>query len=275
MINRHACSFHPGRIGRGIASALGLMLLAGCAPLPESAWNQIGQAKAKYDRQDYRGAIGRLDPILKQHPDHADSAQAYYLRSLCHAKMSNKVRAESDARKCVRLSRDSELTANAHATLATLMFEANRTKEALPHFQKAFKQQVFKSSHGRTNEDALLYRYGLSLQREGRWKEAMKQFESVYKRFPRTTTAQHARRLRDWTHEYYSIQCGAFRQRNAAEAMHGRLQRARLQSRVEPVSRAGEFMYAVYVGKYPRYGQARDALPSVQRQIPDAFVAPR
>lgn len=260
----------PLRSAASICALLVLWPLAGCVELPASARVRLNEAKANYDRHAYRAAVARLDDTLSQYPDHPDSAEAYYLRSLCHTKLSNKVRAESDARRCLELSKQPDLTANAHATLAILMYESNRTREALPHFAEALR-----SSQPRTNEDVLRYKYGLCLQREGRWKEARLEFAAVFQRFPNGTAAQHARRLYNWPHPFYSIQCGVFRRQADAEKLRSQLQRWGFRGRVESMTRTGELVHAVYVGQYSRYGQARDALPAVQRKIRDAFVVPQ
>ena len=253
--------------------------LAGCAQLPDSAWQQLKQAQRDYDNRAYHVAEGKLDAVLKKYsgrgvPLHegepAFAAEAYYLRSLCYTKLSNKARAESDARHCLKLSKDPKLTARAHATLATLLYETNRIKEALPHFAEALKGLPEKPP-----TDLLRYRFGLCLQRENHWKEARLQFAAVFQRYPKGSPAQHAKRLYDWTHDYYSIQCGAFREKGKAAKLERRLKRAGLPSRVESLPRSGELLYMVYVGQYPRYEQARDALSSVQRHISDAIVMPQ
>lgn len=238
--------------------------------LPYHAMQQLNQAKQDYQGQDYLAATGTLDKILNTYPKNPGSAEAYFVRALCHSKLSNKKQAESDARKCIKLSPQADLTSDAHATLATLLYESGRTREALTHFSEAFK-----NTRGRSNEDVVIYRYALCLQREGQWKEARIQFEQIYQHYPNTTTAQHARRLFDWPHDYYSIQCGAFRDKGAASMQSRELRRSGLSSRVERRRRSGEQLYTVYVGKYSRYGQAKDALPSVRRQIRDAFVMPQ
>lgn len=259
-----------GRILRLLVTVLGALPLLGCMQLPYTELVKLNQAKQDYQKKDYNAATAKLDKIVKNYPQNPGSAEAYYVRSLCHTRMSNKAQAESDARKCLKLSRDPDLTADAHATMATLLYESDRTREAMSHFSEAFKNE-----RGRSNEDVLIYRYALCLQREGQWKEARIQFQQVYEQFPNTTSAQHAKRLYDWRHDYYSIQCGAYRDQDAASMQNRRLQRAGLRSRVERQRRRGELLHTVYVGKYTRYGQAKDALPSVRRQVPDAFVIPQ
>lgn len=257
-------------------------LLMGCVQIPAAAWEQLSAARHDYDKRSYRVAGGKVDALLRDYvtrggpadsvPQGAEAfaAEAYYLRSLCGTMTSKKVRAEADARQCLKLSKDENLTARAHANLATLLYEANRIHEAIPHFSEALK-----GLPDRPPTDLIRYRYGLSLQRENRWKEARVQFAAVYQQYPTSTSAQHAKRLYEWPHDYYSIQCGAFRERSGATKLERKLNRAGLRSKVETRPRSGEMLHVVYVGQYPQYNRARDALPSVQRVVSDALVVPQ
>jgi len=257
-------------------------LMTGCVEIPSAAWEQLSAARRDYDKHAYRVAGGKVDAVLRNyvmrggsadsvpHGAEAFAAEAYYLRSLCGTQTSNKAQAEADARQCLKLSKDENLTARAHANLATLLYEANRIHEAIPHFADALK-----ALPDRPPTDLIRYRYGLSLQRENRWKEARVQFAAVYQQYPTSTSAQHAKRLCEWPHEYFSIQCGAFREKSSAVDLERKLNRAGLRSKVETQPRRGEMLHVVYVGQYPQYNGARDALPSVQRVVSDAMVVPQ
>ena len=257
-------------------------LPVGCVEIPTAAWEQLSAARRDYDKRAYRIATGKVDAALEKYVHRGGSAdtvppgagafaaEAYYLRSLCGTKTFNKVRAEADARQCLKLSKDADLTARAHANLATLLYEANRIREAIPHFRAALK-----GLPDRPPTDLMRYRYGLSLQRENRWKEARLQFAAVFQHYPTGTSAQHAKRLYEWPHDFYSIQCGAFRDKSKAAKLERKLKRAGLRSKVETRPRSGELLYVVYVGRYPRYNGARDSLRSVQRVVSDALVVPQ
>lgn len=250
---------------------IAMMLAAtqGCTELPPGEWERLNQAKAACQRHDYRAAMPTLDDILSKYPNANGAADAYFLRSLCHGYLSNKVQAEADARSCIEKSKSPALTADAHATLAVLLLEANRSPEALTHFDQAFQ-----GGPPRPNEDLLRYRYGLCLQREGRWKEAQDAFSAVLKLNPGGGAANHARRAHEWRNEFYSIQCGAFRDAGGADQLKTRLAKLGLKSWVAPHSRAGEPLHTVFVGRYSRYDEARDAVAEVQRHAAGAFIVP-
>ncbi len=232
--------------------------------------DRVVEAERDYRNKRYREAETKLNRYLRRYPDSPESAEAYCLRALCNVQLSHKRRAESDARRCIELSRHDDLTANAHATIATLLYETNRTREALMHFEWALRGLPDKPP-----ADLLRYRYALSLQRDARWRDARLEFASVRRRHAGSTLAQHAQRMLDWPHDYYAIQCGAFRDRASASSMAARLKRSGLSGSVESRTRGGESLFTVYVGQYRRYAEALDALASARRQVKDAFVAPQ
>lgn len=232
--------------------------------------NQVIEAESDYRNQRYREAETRLNRFLRSYPDSPDSAEAYGLRALCNVELSNKQQAEADARRCIELSRYDDLTANAHATIATLLYESDRYREALMYFERALRRLSDKPP-----ADLLRYRYALSLQRDARWGEARREFASVIRRYAGSVVAQHAQRMLDWPHDYYAIQCGAFRDQASASTFVSQLKRSGLSGSVEAQSRNGEPLFTAYVGQYRRYVDALDALKPVRRQVKDALVAPQ
>ncbi len=244
-------------------------MLAGCQDPAVKIKNDLQQAETSYKKRDFPAATQTLNGLIKAYPERPETADAYYLRALCSAATSNKPAAAADAVTCVRLAKSGDLRTRAHATAASVLFESNRTSEAIPHFEQAVKSMPEQSP-----KDLLRFHYGECLMREGRWKEAKAQFAAVYKQFPQSSSAQKAKALSDWPYESYAIQCGAFRDKKIADETSSKLSRAGLSCRVEQRPRSGEMLYMVYAGKYSRYDEARDALPAVQRQAPGAIIAP-
>ncbi len=259
-------------INRSIITLVALFGAAfgtGCnEPTPE-ALKQVKEAERDFRSHNVKSAEQKLNKFLSDYPKSADSAEAYYLRALCGAEQSNKVRAEADARACLNLAKDATLRANAHATIGTLMFEANRSKEAIEHYEAALKNLPEKPP-----VDLIRFRYATCLQREGRWKEAKDQFAIVIQKYPSSGLATMAKLQFDWPHAAYSIQCGAFRERSGASSLESKLKSSGHRAFTETRSRSGEVLYTVYVGSYPKYEQARDALGAVQRSSPGAIIVP-
>jgi TolA-binding protein len=250
---------------------LPLLLLWGpaCAELPPTAWKELREAENEYQAERYAAAVARLDKVLRDYPACSGSDEAYYLRSLCRARLGRSDDAKTDALACIKYASQADLKAKAQVSLGSLLFEQGRLNEALPHYAAAIGRLPDKGAM-----DLVQYRYGLCLQREGRWREARAEFATVCNRYPGGAVAEHARRAAEWRNEFFSIQCGACRDQGGANQLKDELSKAGLPVRVEKHLRSGEELHMVYVGRYARYEQAQEALGSVRRRAPGAQVVP-
>ena len=253
------------RIG-AVAAALGL---AGCTELPPQGKTQLAAAEKAYRANDLPGATKTLDAIIREYPQINETALAYYLRALCHEKNNRLAEAGQDAQKCIALSADRNLTAKARAMCGALYFDMGNTEAAIEQYAKAVDLLPEKPP-----TDMVRYRYGVCLQRGGDWKAAKKQFRLVCEKYPGSQAAPWARRLAEWPHACFSIQCGVYRDRNSAQTMMGRLSGARLSPWMDTQSRDGNTVNVVYSGRFATYEQAKSGLTSVRRIAPDASVAP-
>ena len=254
---------------RSLGPAILIGIVSGCAELPAPAVKEFHDAEADYRAQRYAPAVSRLDKILSDYPDHKGCEEAYYLRALCRVGQSDKAGALADALACIKYSKQPLLTAKAHVTAGAVLFETGKFSEALPHLAAALRDLP-----ERPPADLVRYQYGLCLQREGRWREAKTEFGAVLQKYPQSSVAEYARRYRDWPHEFFSIQCGAFRDQASAAKLQDTLRKSGLPARVESRPLGGETQYVVYVGQYASYEQARGAVAGVQRKASGAVVVP-
>lgn len=246
-----------------------LPFVGGCAELPLAAQQEIAAAQQAYSRRDLSLARSKLDGVLQTYRDYPGTAEAHYLRAKILAESSDRRGALRDALRCIELSKDDDLTAKAHAMAGSLEFELGNRAAASPHFAKALRRLPEKPP-----TDLIRYRYAICLQQEGAWHDAKKQFALVLQRYPGGDLAEHARRMSEWPGNYHAIQCGAFRDRKAADLLAGTLNSAGQKARVEPMQRSGETLYMVYVGYFPTYGEAEAALGSVKRRVSGAVIVP-
>lgn len=243
--------------------------LTGCVTLPPAAKQQISEAEGAYRQGNYPAAIDTLNIVLGQYPDCPESSEAYYLRALCHARQSNKSKAVEDAQRSIRLCKDDDLKAKAHATVATLLWESGKTAAAIHHYSEALK-----GLPETPPTDLVRFRYGLCLQREGQWGQARGEFTTISQKYPGSELAEHARRMSEWPVDGFKIQCGAFRDKAEAARLAEKLGRAGLSTKVESQLRSGETLQMVYVGQYSRYEQAQQALRAVRRHVSDSMIVP-
>ena len=267
---RSSSRWKPRRwIGPRLHAVLALPLVAGCTELPYGAKQELSKAGEDYSRQDYHGAQTKLDGIISTYHLYTGAAEAYYLRALVHVKQSNKAAALADAERCIALSQDKALTAQASATAGTLTFEGGDEAKALDHFARALKGLQEKPP-----TDLVRYRYALCLQHQGRWSDARREFGTVIQRYPQSTITENARRMYEWKGDYFAIQCGAYQDQSSAAKQMQKLRKAGLSPRIETQTRLGKTLYMVFVGQYLKYDAAQEALGAVRGNVPNAVIAP-
>jgi tetratricopeptide (TPR) repeat protein len=246
-----------------------IALMSGCVALPETARNEIVQADRDYAAGDYRSARGRLDRVIDDYPRRAETAEAYYIRGLCHARLERRSDAVVDMTRCIELSRRNDLSARARTTLGGIAFDLGRYDEAKRHFAQAVDELPPEPP-----ADEAYYEYGVALQREGDWEEAAIQFSRLLHHFPSSRHADDARRRFNWRNPFFSIQCGVFGEDSSADELVRNLANHRLTARVEKEARGGRTFSVVYLGRYRTHALAQSALATVRRHISDALVVP-
>lgn len=267
---------HPARASRqrrgmALLAAMPWAVSFGCTELPASARETLVEARELYRAKQYAAAKSKSDSVIKRYSAFGQTAEAYYLRALCHVELGDRSRAAEDAQRCIAKSSDPVLTARAHATTASILFEQRRHKPAVSHYKRALKN--LPEDPGR---DLVHFNYGVCLQRVGDWRGARAQFSIVQRRYPTSSLAERARRAAAWPHEYFSIQCGAYRDRGAAETLANSLKggRGRPAARVQMRVVSGQSLHTVLVGRFPTYDEAQSALGMVRRRAGGAFVVP-
>lgn len=258
--------------GRGraasVVGALFVPLAAGCTQVPASATQQLVRADEKFRAGQFDEAHREVDGFLKSYPRHDGSAEAYYLRALCHERLGRKRDAAADLKHCLGQSPGSVLAGKAHAMAGAIAFESGDAGAAR-HFDEALKLLG-----DREPADSVHWLYGVLLQRQGEWKKSREHFGVVAQKFPNSRSAESARRMQAWKDDYYSIQCGAFRDAGGAQQVASKLSAAGLEARIERRSRSGEVLNTVCVGRYATYAAAVDALSRVKRHESGAVIVP-
>jgi hypothetical protein len=112
------------------------------------------------------------------------------------------------------------------------------------------------------------------MQRVGKWKDAALCFSEILQRFRDRPIAADARRKAAWSHPYFSIQLGAYRDlNNAAQVVRGWRDK-NLDATQENLPIQGQAMWVVMAGRYRTYGEAIEALQYVRKLAPGAYIIP-
>jgi tetratricopeptide (TPR) repeat protein len=246
-----------------------ILPLGGCSELPPHGRHQLERAHVTYETGDATQACLLLDKFLAEFPSHPESAEGYYMRSLCRIKSGRLRDARSDLERCLSLSVRSDLTARAYAALGGLQHDAGDLDSAAASYERALRDLP-----ERPPTDQVRHRYGLCLQRLGRWPAARQMFATVIQQYPNSPYVEDARRRFSWSRPYFAIQCGAFVQEKQADEFVGKLRTSVPSARKEPEARLGRPMYVVYAGQYATYAEAQQQLGAIRQKAPGAFIVP-
>ena len=243
--------------------------LCGCATLPASAVQRIREADRAYQTRRYGVAEKLLDPVIGSHGDKPDVAEALYLRGLCRLRTDRPAEARADLDRALYLARRNDLIDRLHTQLGNIEFDNERYNRAAVYYEHAYDDLP-----NRPPKDRVGYQYGVALQRLGRFADARSVLNGVAGDFPGSDYAASARRKAAWRHDYFAIQCGAYRKIGGAHNHARSLKNQGIDAIAQPDDSALTRRYVVRVGRYNTFATARQALPRVLRFQPDAFIVP-
>jgi tetratricopeptide (TPR) repeat protein len=244
-------------------------LTAGCTgrtELTPAARKQLDAARRAYDRGRDREVVERIDAFLRDHGRSAAADQAYYYRGRARCRLGQADTARHDLRQAIARTEDENLRGSAMIVLGDIAFDASATPEAVQWYRQALEHLAPGAKPG----DYALFRLGCSLQRQGQWADADRQFDRLDHLFGGgRLAALAARKVRAtaWT-----VQAGAYAERSNAAAAAAALRRDDLPAVVRPVSRGGRPLFAVQAGRFDTYDAAAETLRAVQRRRGDAFA---
>jgi tetratricopeptide (TPR) repeat protein len=242
---------------------------AGCVTVPPAAARQIEVAHEAYLAHQYGRAEGLLSPVISEHRDKPEIAEALYLRALCRLQTEQRAKAAGDLDAALAGSKRADLTALIHAQLGILCFEDGRYDRAVEHYRRAERDLPEGAP-----TDRVIYERGVSLQRAGHFDEARVALAEVFMRFPASSYAPRARRAYKWKRDYFTVQCGAFTKIATAHETAARLRQKGYEALAVPETRDGVKLHVVHAGKHRTYAPAASAAAAIRTFVPDAFVVP-
>jgi len=255
-------------------------VLGGCG-LSDEAQRQLASANAAYLAGDTGGAIREADAFLADNARSGKAGEAYYLRGAARynqAKANSGGEAENldrvqcrqaraDLEQAVAKSHSADLRGKSALTLGHLAFDTDDISTA---------DRMYRLAIDNVGKDPVMgaeaqYRLGVTLQRQGKWRDADVWFQKVMFQFPSSTPAKAAAsrvNANAWT-----VQTGSFATRDNAERAAASLaaRDATLPVRWQAIL-DGQPRYVVHVGRYMTFPDA-DAMRRRVRAIQsDAFV---
>jgi tetratricopeptide (TPR) repeat protein len=252
-----------------LLAALGLSGAGGCANLPEEGLRLLRDANGQYQTAQYDQAVRSTSKFIEQYGNNPAAAEAFYIRGLARLALGQREDARGDFNAVLERSKRQELSARAQAQLGNMAFDDRDYTQAADRLEKSLA-----SLPKQPPSDEIAYRLGVACQRTGRWEKAQQVFAAVLEDYPDRPVNALARRQAAWNHDYFAIQCGAYRQRGNAEEQVQLLGRHGIRAEAVPDTWENQPLFVVHVGRFDDYDQALKELPRVKQVVGDAIIRP-
>lgn len=244
-------------------------VLLGCQGVPPGGREMLARANTAYARGDYAAGDASAGEFLRRFASSVGAGEAYYLRGLCRVRLGQHDAARADFTAGAAAADRPELKAYCQAMLANLAYDRGEIDAALAEYAASVPYLP-----ARPPTDEILFRYGVCLQRAGRWDQARHVFSRLLDAFATSLEADAARCRFAWRHDYFAIECGAFRRVDEANHAGERLRGLGLDASVEFVRLDGQAAWRVLSGRYPTYNDAAGDLSRVRAIEPRARIVP-
>ncbi len=219
-----------------------------------------------YKRGDYQTTVAKMDAFVKEAGRSRRAGEGYYLRGLSKLKLSDTKGAKVDFGQAAHRTNNRQIRAHSLNALGDMAWNEDDMDRA----GKCYAGALESTDRGRKPADHSHYRFGCVLQRQGRWLDADLQFSRLDYFFRGTELAMRTARrtnCRAWT-----VQAGAFNEKDRADALAEELRGKNLAATVEPLLGRQKLNFIVQVGRYAAYKEAVEALAGVKLHVNDAFV---
>ena len=252
---------------RAVSLMLLPLLLASCQPkITEQGKRQLIDAAGLVQQGSHGRAIDELQRFLQEYPSSHEAAEAHYLLGLARVRTDQLAQAEEDFETALRGADVPILEYYVRLSLANLAFERQDYARAGKYYGRYVDELPRRAPF-----HLAYYRYGLSLQALGQWKQADVQFSRVLYLFPQ---ADILRSVQDrFGRTNYAIEIGRFSSFELAAKQ--REEFSDLVIDLPQVRRAPEgWCYVNLYGDFSNLAQAQQALEKIRPRIQQARIVP-
>ncbi|NIA06716.1 MAG: tetratricopeptide repeat protein [Actinobacteria bacterium] len=255
----------PGAVSLALLPLL--LLLASCQPkITEQGKRQLLNAAKLVEEGSYVPAIDELERFIDTYPSSHEAAEAYYMLGLSRLQTDDSAQAEQNFESALSAAEVPVLEYYVRMSLANLAFERQDYSRAGKYYGRYLDELPHKAPFY-----LAYYRYGMSLQALGRWKQADVQFSRVLYLFPQADILRSVQERFGRTH--YAIEIGRF----SSFELAGR-QREEFSDLVidlPQVRRSTEgWCYVNLYGNFSNLAQAEQALEQIRPRVSQARIVP-
>lgn len=246
-------------------------LLIGCAP-DKQAKAELSEGYAALDAQQYDQAISQADAYLNAHPTGAGTAEALYLRGrgleIKVARNPSEAKTNLQAARLAyieALSRNPapKLEALIHTSLANVAYFQDDYATASQEWTVAYDKLDDENA-----KSWVLYRIGLSKQRQNQFSDADQIFANVQQKYPGGEPAKRAKEHQGA--RAFTVQLATFASAPAADTALASLGR----DGVKATKQAAAGRTVVVAGPFSSYQQALQLKARYATTYPDAIIRP-
>lgn len=166
-----------------VAAAIAIVLLGLCGCNANSSKNQFALAEQLFLEKKYDASIHEFDKIVQRDPQSEFGVKALQqIATIQQLYLNNADEALKTYRLLLKRSTDPNLTRETQLTIANLYFER------FEDYEKAAENYLALYQAGPEDEEAdqFLYRYGRSLFLKNHFDSAMKAYQTLREKFPRS-----------------------------------------------------------------------------------------
>ena len=245
-----------------------MLACASCHPRITEQGKRRLRSAADLIRQDsYVVAADKLSTFLEDFPRSDEVGEALYMIGLCRVNAGQQDQAQRDFQAALAAADVPVLEHYVRLSLANLAFERQDYPTA-----SEFYGPYIDNLPQRSPFHLAFYRYGLTLQATGRWKQADVQFSRVLRLFPEAEILPYVRKHFGWTH--YAIELGRFDSFELAQRQRQEFPDLADQLNWRTQREADGWQYVNLCGEFSDLERAKDALGKITPRVAGARIVP-
>ncbi len=212
---------------------------------------KLEKVQEAYLRGEYTLSIERAEELIKAQEKDI-RMDALYIMGLSYLRNAQYERARRVLKRLLSQTPPASLREDAYLILADSFLLEDKINTAISRYKEMaldFPETLLMS---------LIYmRLGECYQKKAKWQEAKEYFHKVKHLYPRTIEAEEAERILKDYPVFFTIQVGAFREKENAQSLLRGLKRDGFNAYIEEFKKDGQGIYRVRVGRWDTRSEAR------------------
>lgn len=236
---------------------LSLFLLSpGCESTGETPENQtIPEALQEIRKNDLQGnyetVLEQTDRYLSGNQSGTYRGEVQFRKGYALLRTNQLDRASETAREALEQSNPERVTAALYYLLGEIAWKKEEYGKAVRHVDNALERLERSPNAGHwIHKPYLLYRKGYAQLRNGLHRKGMSTWNQLLESFPDSSRAEQVREIQPMIREGFTVQVGAFQNRENALSLAGRVREKGFAVRIDKIQQPDHTLYAVRAGQF-------------------------